>query len=119
MHGHLSCIVLRMWRLTQVRVRRPNDYNPAAASSLGPSLPSQNLNLAAIGLGTVRLPLTVMWGIYCVDTGGSCNALKARLAPSCKSHVLTCAPEVNQLDMCVCLHSSVALQPPGTHLHSG
>jgi len=38
----------------QVRVRRPNDYNPAAASSLGPSLPSQNLNLAAIGLGTVR-----------------------------------------------------------------
>jgi len=35
-------------------VRRPNDYNPAAASSLGPSLPSQNLNLAAIGLGTVR-----------------------------------------------------------------
>lgn len=33
-----------------LRVRRPNDYQPAIAASLGPSAPSPNLNLAAIGL---------------------------------------------------------------------
>lgn len=33
-----------------VRVRRPNDYNPTAAAALGPSVPSPNLNLQAIGL---------------------------------------------------------------------
>lgn len=33
-----------------VRVRRPNDYNPAMAATLGPSTPNPNLNLAVIGL---------------------------------------------------------------------
>lgn len=39
-----------MFEGVSVRVRRPNDYNPAAASALGPSVPNPNLNLAAIGL---------------------------------------------------------------------
>ena len=39
-----------MFEGVSVRVRRPNDYNPAAAASLGPSVPSGTLNLAAIGL---------------------------------------------------------------------
>lgn len=39
-----------MFEGVSVRVRRPNDYNPAAAALLGPSNPSPNLNLAAIGL---------------------------------------------------------------------
>lgn len=42
-----------MFEGVSVRVRRPNDYNPAAAAGLGPANPSPNLNLAAIGL-TVR-----------------------------------------------------------------
>ncbi|KAJ7523888.1 hypothetical protein O6H91_18G066500 [Diphasiastrum complanatum] len=33
-----------------VRVRRPSDYNPSMASTLGPSQPSPHLNLAAVGL---------------------------------------------------------------------
>ncbi|XAR59147.1 hypothetical protein NMG60_11014813 [Bertholletia excelsa] len=33
-----------------VRVRRPTDYNPSLAATLGPSQPSPHLNLAAIGL---------------------------------------------------------------------
>ncbi|QDZ19886.1 large subunit of U2 snRNP auxiliary factor [Chloropicon primus] len=33
-----------------IRVRRPNDYNPAMAASLGPSAPSPNLNLDVVGL---------------------------------------------------------------------
>ena len=33
-----------------MRVRRPNDYNVMAASSLGPSQPKDGLNLEAIGL---------------------------------------------------------------------
>ncbi|XP_024024050.1 splicing factor U2af large subunit B isoform X1 [Morus notabilis] len=33
-----------------VRVRRPTDYNPALAATLGPSQPSPHLNLAAAGL---------------------------------------------------------------------
>ncbi|XP_054801658.1 splicing factor U2af large subunit B-like isoform X2 [Prosopis cineraria] len=33
-----------------VRVRRPTDYNPAVAAALGPSQPSPNLNLSAVGL---------------------------------------------------------------------
>ncbi|MCL7037393.1 hypothetical protein MKW94_012021 [Papaver nudicaule] len=33
-----------------VKVRRPNDYNPSLAATLGPSQPSQILNLAAVGL---------------------------------------------------------------------
>ncbi|GKU99068.1 hypothetical protein SLEP1_g11970 [Rubroshorea leprosula] len=33
-----------------VKVRRPTDYNPSLAATLGPSQPSPNLNLAAVGL---------------------------------------------------------------------
>ncbi|PPE02178.1 hypothetical protein GOBAR_DD00776 [Gossypium barbadense] len=33
-----------------VKVRRPSDYNPSLAATLGPSQPSPNLNLAAVGL---------------------------------------------------------------------
>ncbi|XP_020241585.1 splicing factor U2af large subunit A-like isoform X2 [Asparagus officinalis] len=33
-----------------VRVRRPTDYNPSLAATLGPSQPSPYLNLAAVGL---------------------------------------------------------------------
>jgi len=33
-----------------VRVRRPSDYNPTMAATLGPTQPSPNLNLAAVGL---------------------------------------------------------------------
>ncbi|KAL3352883.1 hypothetical protein AABB24_020725 [Solanum stoloniferum] len=35
---------------TQVKVRRPTDYNPSLAATLGPSQPNPNLNLAAVGL---------------------------------------------------------------------
>jgi len=43
-----------MFEGVSVRVRRPNDYNPAAAAALGPSAPNPALNLAAIGLGSAR-----------------------------------------------------------------
>ena len=33
-----------------MRVRRPTDYNPSIAAALGPSHPSPNLNLSAVGL---------------------------------------------------------------------
>eukprot|EP00271_Cylindrocystis_brebissonii_P002440 TRINITY_DN13060_c0_g1_i2.p1 TRINITY_DN13060_c0_g1~~TRINITY_DN13060_c0_g1_i2.p1 ORF type:complete len:494 (+),score=97.47 TRINITY_DN13060_c0_g1_i2:23-1483(+) len=33
-----------------VRVRRPSDYNPQIAATLGPAQPSPHLNLAAVGL---------------------------------------------------------------------
>lgn len=33
-----------------MKVRRPSDYNPSLAATLGPSQPSSNLNLAAVGL---------------------------------------------------------------------
>ncbi|KAJ0252292.1 Splicing factor U2af large subunit A [Hirschfeldia incana] len=33
-----------------VKVKRPSDYNPSLAASLGPSHPSPHLNLAAVGL---------------------------------------------------------------------
>ncbi|XP_064941044.1 splicing factor U2af large subunit B-like isoform X4 [Musa acuminata AAA Group] len=33
-----------------VKVRRPTDYNPSLAATLGPSQPSPHLNLAAVGL---------------------------------------------------------------------
>ncbi|KAE9620140.1 putative RNA recognition motif domain, U2 snRNP auxilliary factor, large subunit, splicing factor [Lupinus albus] len=33
-----------------VKVRRPTDYNPSLAATLGPSQPNPNLNLAAVGL---------------------------------------------------------------------
>lgn len=39
-----------MFEGVSVRVRRPNDYNPTAAASLGPSIPNPNLRLEAVGL---------------------------------------------------------------------
>ncbi|KAL3592028.1 hypothetical protein D5086_010668 [Populus alba] len=33
-----------------VKVRRPSDYNPSLAATLGPSQPNPNLNLSAVGL---------------------------------------------------------------------
>ena len=39
-----------MFEGVTVRIRRPADYQAAAAASLGPSMPNPNLNLAAIGL---------------------------------------------------------------------
>ncbi|CAO2813724.1 unnamed protein product [Amaranthus hypochondriacus] len=35
---------------TACKVRRPSDYNPSLAATLGPSQPNPNLNLAAVGL---------------------------------------------------------------------
>ncbi|KAL4368432.1 hypothetical protein GQ457_05G006610 [Hibiscus cannabinus] len=34
----------------EIRLRRPSDYNPSIAATLGPSQPSPNLNLAAVRL---------------------------------------------------------------------
>jgi hypothetical protein len=48
-----------MFEGVSVRVRRPNDYNPAAAAALGPSVPNSNLNLAAIGLSMSTLGMGV------------------------------------------------------------
>ena len=39
-----------MFEGAPVKVRRPTDYNPSLAAALGPSQPSPNLNLAAVGL---------------------------------------------------------------------
>lgn len=39
-----------MYEGVTVRIRRPADYQAAAALALGPSQPNPNLNLAAIGL---------------------------------------------------------------------
>ncbi|XP_024385759.1 splicing factor U2af large subunit B isoform X4 [Physcomitrium patens] len=39
-----------MFEGVSVRVRRPSDYNPSMAATLGPSQPSPHLNLAAVGL---------------------------------------------------------------------
>lgn len=61
MHARSYCIAVEetsnamaldgiMFEGVSVRVRRPNDYNPAAAAALGPSVPNPALNLAAIGL---------------------------------------------------------------------
>lgn len=36
----------------QLRIRRPNDYNPISAANLGPTAPSPKLNLEAVGLTT-------------------------------------------------------------------
>ncbi|KAL6506269.1 hypothetical protein OROGR_024450 [Orobanche gracilis] len=33
-----------------VKVRRPSDYNPSLAATLGPSVPNPNLNLGVVGL---------------------------------------------------------------------
>ena len=47
-----------MFEGVSVRVRRPNDYNPVAAASLGPSTPNPNLNLAAIGLSAQNVTVS-------------------------------------------------------------
>ena len=39
-----------MFEGVAVRIRRPNDYNPAHAARLGPPGPNPNLNLAAVNL---------------------------------------------------------------------
>ena len=39
-----------MFEGVAVRIRRPNDYNPAHAARLGPGNPNANLNLAAVNL---------------------------------------------------------------------
>lgn len=39
-----------MFEGVAVRIRRPNDYNPALAARLGPSQPAANMNLAAVNL---------------------------------------------------------------------
>eukprot|EP01024_Parvocaulis_polyphysoides_P010517 TRINITY_DN13597_c0_g2_i1.p2 TRINITY_DN13597_c0_g2~~TRINITY_DN13597_c0_g2_i1.p2 ORF type:complete len:391 (+),score=53.85 TRINITY_DN13597_c0_g2_i1:34-1206(+) len=39
-----------MFEGVSVRVRRPHEYNPASASTLGPSVPNPKLKLGAIGL---------------------------------------------------------------------
>merc|ERR1712100_397448 len=48
-----NCMALEgiLWRGSQLCVRRPNDYSPTEAASLGPTTPNPNLNLEAIGLG--------------------------------------------------------------------
>ena len=51
-----------MFEGVSVRVRRPNDYNPAAAATLGPANPNPALNLTAIGLQVGRRP-----GQWCQD----------------------------------------------------
>ncbi len=47
-----------MFEGVTVRIRRPADYNPAAAAALGPSMPNPNLNLAAIGLDKQAVPMS-------------------------------------------------------------
>jgi splicing factor U2AF 65 kDa subunit len=47
-----NCMALDgiMFEGVAVRIRRPNDYNPAAAAKHGPPHPNPNLNLAAVNL---------------------------------------------------------------------
>lgn len=47
-----------MFEGVSVRVRRPNDYNPTAAASLGPSIPNPTLNLEAVGLHSSGTSIT-------------------------------------------------------------
>ncbi|KAL0686727.1 hypothetical protein Bca4012_086404 [Brassica carinata] len=48
----VATFLVKLWLLlgAPVKVRRPSDYNPSLAASLGPSHPSPHLNLAAVGL---------------------------------------------------------------------
>lgn len=71
-----------MFEGVTVRVRRPNDYNPTAAASLGPSQPSNNLNLAAIGLQQGKANLASAMG---AAAGQGISSAAQRLA----SHRLT------------------------------
>lgn len=47
-----------MFEGVSLRVRRPNDYDPAAAASLGPSVPNPALNLNAVGLRSSGISIT-------------------------------------------------------------
>lgn len=62
----VSLLIFLVLQGVSVRVRRPSDYNPSMAATLGPSQPSPHLNLAAVGLtpGYVRsscLVVGAMW----------------------------------------------------------
>jgi splicing factor U2AF subunit len=51
MRRHLTSLLLLLkMQGISVRVRRPSDYNPSMAATLGPSQPSSHMNLAAVGL---------------------------------------------------------------------
>jgi splicing factor U2AF subunit len=50
MRRHLTSLLLLKMQGISVRVRRPSDYNPSMAATLGPSQPSSHMNLAAVGL---------------------------------------------------------------------
>ncbi|XP_073115962.1 splicing factor U2af large subunit A isoform X2 [Elaeis guineensis] len=52
-----------------LRVRRPTDYNPYLAATLGPGQPNPNLNLAAVGL-TPPGSAGVLDGPHCIFVGG-------------------------------------------------
>lgn len=49
----ILCLILQG---VSVRVRRPSDYNPSMAATLGPSQPSAQLNLANVGLTPGYVP---------------------------------------------------------------
>ena len=51
-----------MFEGVTVRIRRPADYNPTAAASLGPGAPNPNLNLAAIGMDRSTQPAAAVGG---------------------------------------------------------
>ncbi|KAB5533990.1 hypothetical protein DKX38_017076 [Salix brachista] len=55
LHLHVDEVLAGDGYGVAVRVRRPTDYNPSLAATLGPSQPSPHLNLAAVGLvpGTI------------------------------------------------------------------
>ncbi len=67
-----------MFEGVSVRVRRPNDYNPAAAAALGPAVPNPALNLLAIGLhpggmNAVSSPALLLSALaYCMIAPASC-----------------------------------------------
>ncbi|XP_056696874.1 splicing factor U2af large subunit B-like [Spinacia oleracea] len=64
-----------------VKVRRPSDYNPSLAATLGLSQPNPNLNLAAVGLtpgstGSLEGPDRIFVGIFiniCWDMKSRCR----------------------------------------------
>lgn len=67
-----NCMALDgiMFEGVSVRIRRPNDYNPAAAAKYGPANPNPALNLAAVNL---------------TPGGGIEGEDRVRLPPLCRS----------------------------------
>ena len=59
-----------MFEGVTVRIRRPADYNPTAAASLGPDAPNPNLNLAAIGMDRSTQPAAALGGTAGGGDGG-------------------------------------------------